>query len=97
MLQRGGISVDGFTEHVTKDIVQILQGIDHSVRRGRSVVPWAVAKLAASAASGRAMSEIFTLSLICLDDPAGDAAGARGARRTVFRAIGRDQYRARRA
>jgi ABC-type uncharacterized transport system permease subunit len=27
VLQRGGIHVDGFTEHVTKDIVQVLQGI----------------------------------------------------------------------
>ena len=26
MLQRGGIPVDAFTEHVTKDIVQVLQG-----------------------------------------------------------------------
>ncbi|MDQ1708193.1 MAG: ral nucleoside transport system permease protein [Pyrinomonadaceae bacterium] len=27
VLQRGGIHVDGFSEHVTKDIVQVLQGI----------------------------------------------------------------------
>ncbi|HCX31239.1 MAG TPA: ABC transporter permease [Blastocatellia bacterium] len=27
VLQRGGIYVDGFSEHVTKDIVQVLQGI----------------------------------------------------------------------
>jgi general nucleoside transport system permease protein len=27
ILQRGGIHVDGFSEHVTKDIVQVLQGI----------------------------------------------------------------------
>jgi general nucleoside transport system permease protein len=27
ILQRGGIYVDGFSEHVTKDIVQVLQGI----------------------------------------------------------------------
>ena len=27
MLQHGGIYVDGFSEHVTKDIVQVLQGI----------------------------------------------------------------------
>jgi ABC-type uncharacterized transport system permease subunit len=26
VLQRGGIHVDGFSEHVTKDIVQVLQG-----------------------------------------------------------------------
>jgi simple sugar transport system permease protein len=26
VLQRGGIYVDGFSEHVTKDIVQVLQG-----------------------------------------------------------------------
>jgi len=26
ILQRGGIYVDGFSEHVTKDIVQVLQG-----------------------------------------------------------------------
>ena len=26
-LQHGGIYVDGFSEHVTKDIVQVLQGI----------------------------------------------------------------------
>ena len=26
ILQRGGIPVDAFTEHVTKDIVQVLQG-----------------------------------------------------------------------
>ena len=27
VLQHGGIYVDGFSEHVTKDIVQVLQGI----------------------------------------------------------------------
>jgi ABC-type uncharacterized transport system permease subunit len=27
VLQRGGIPVDAFTAHVTKDIVQVLQGI----------------------------------------------------------------------
>jgi len=26
-LQHGGIYVDGFSEHVTKDIVQVLQGV----------------------------------------------------------------------
>ena len=39
VLLRGGLSVDAFTEHVSKDIVQILQGIDHPVRRGRGDVP----------------------------------------------------------
>jgi simple sugar transport system permease protein len=27
ILQRGGIPIDAFTEHVTKDIVQVLQGV----------------------------------------------------------------------
>jgi ABC-type uncharacterized transport system permease subunit len=27
VLQHGGIYVDGFSEHITKDIVQVLQGI----------------------------------------------------------------------
>ena len=27
VLQRGGVQVDAFTEHVSKDIVQILQGL----------------------------------------------------------------------
>jgi ABC-type uncharacterized transport system permease subunit len=27
VLQRGGVQVDAFTQHVSKDIVQILQGL----------------------------------------------------------------------
>ena len=39
VLLRGGMFVDIFTEHVSKDMVQVLQAIDHSVRGGRSDVP----------------------------------------------------------
>ncbi len=39
MLQRGGIFVDAFSEHVTKDLVQVLAGHRHSLRRRRGALP----------------------------------------------------------
>ena len=44
VLQRGGIYVDGFSEHVTKDIVQVLQGIIILFVAAEAFFKWLVAK-----------------------------------------------------
>src|SRR5205085_10024795 len=45
MLQHGGIYVDGFSEHVTKDIVQVLQGIIILFVAGEAFFKWAAGRL----------------------------------------------------
>src|ERR1044072_5553205 len=44
VLQHGGIYVDGFSEHVTKDIVQVLQGIIILCVAAESFFKWLVGK-----------------------------------------------------
>ncbi len=44
MLQHGGIYVDGFSEHVTKDIVQVLQGIIILFVAAESFFRWLVGR-----------------------------------------------------
>jgi simple sugar transport system permease protein len=44
VLQHGGIYVDGFSEHVTKDIVQVLQGIIILFVAAESFFKWLVGK-----------------------------------------------------
>ena len=44
MLQHGGIYVDGFSEHVTKDIVQVLQGIIILFVAAESFFKWLVGR-----------------------------------------------------
>ena len=77
MLLRGGISVDAFTEHVSKDIVQMLQAIiilfvaaEAMFRGPFSRFGWLRGSVEAR------MSEICApiSRSLCLDDPAGDAA-----------------------
>jgi ABC-type uncharacterized transport system permease subunit len=48
MLQHGGIYVDGFSEHVTKDIVQVLQGIIILFVAAESFFKWLVGRGAGS-------------------------------------------------
>ena len=66
ILQRGGIPVDAFTEHVTKDIVQVLQGTiilfvaAEAFFRG----PFAKWGLLKAFKGLKQMAEIFTISLI---------------------------------
>ena len=48
MLQHGGIYVDGFSEHVTKDIVQVLQGIIILFVAAESFFKWLVSRGAGS-------------------------------------------------
>ena len=43
-LQHGGIYVDGFSEHITKDIVQVLQGIIILFVAAETFFKWAVGK-----------------------------------------------------
>ena len=98
-LQHGGIYVDGFSEHVTKDIVQVLQGIIILFVAAEGFLQVVCLRRRGSVEtfeSVKRMRDIFTLSLICLNDPARDSTRARRAWRTVFRTLGRDQYRARR-
>jgi simple sugar transport system permease protein len=45
MLQHGGIYVDGFSEHVTKDIVQVLQGIIILFVAAESFFKWVAVRL----------------------------------------------------
>jgi ABC-type uncharacterized transport system permease subunit len=44
MLQHGGIYVDGFSENVTKDIVQVLQGIIILFVAAESFFKWLVGR-----------------------------------------------------
>jgi simple sugar transport system permease protein len=43
-LQHGGIYVDGFSEHVTKDIVQVLQGVIILFVAAESFFKWALGR-----------------------------------------------------
>ena len=45
MLQHGGIYVDGFSEHVTKDIVQVLQGIIILFVAAESFFKWVAVRI----------------------------------------------------
>ena len=102
MLQRGGIPVDAFTTHVTKDIVQVLQGTIILFVSGGGFLPRAICPVGFVGAlerfkSPKLSSEDNEWLKSSTQRLSGRPCGCPpidpgGARRSVFRTRGRHQY-----